>query len=667
MINYKKLTVALICGTILTFPIAGCGLTAQTTENTAATTQQGITLTSSQSVADTSGLTLEFDEEDTVTSYDSTTASYVTLSQNGSTVKGSGVTADGSTVTITQAGTYVLSGTFSDGSIVINTEDKATVRIILNGVDISSSTTAPFIVQSAKKVIVTLADNTVNKFTDSARSTTESEDYSAAFYSKADLVLNGSGTLNINAGYRNGIKSTDDLKVVSGTYQITAAEDGVIGKDLLGIADGNFTIKSGTDGMKSTDDKDTTKGNIIIAGGTFKIEAASDGIQAENILDIQNGTFDITTGNGSAAVEMKSGDSGAMGGMGTMGVPGQNGSAGTSASSASISSDTDSVSMKALKASNAIYICGGTITLDTEDDGIHSNDSITIESGNISIRSGDDGVHADSSLTVNGGAITVGYCYEGLEAKDIVINNGDITISAEDDGINASDGSSTMQTGGFGMGGQNQSSSNSSALTINGGNLYVEADGDGLDSNGSITVNGGTTIVCGPTSSGDTAVDFDGECVLNGGTLMAFGSNGMVETPTSASNGSCIVAGFTSQQANTAFSITDSNGSTVLSYTPEKAYAAAVCYSSDLKSGQTYTVTAGSTSQSVTVNSSVTTSGISSMGGGAQGGGKMGSGQPGGMQSGNGTGGDASGNAGGGMSLPVGTTVGQGYAPQMPD
>ena len=100
MINYKKLTVALICGTILTFPIAGCGLTAQTTENTAATTQQGITLTSSQSVADTSGLTLEFDEEDTVTSYDSTTASYVTLSQNGSTVKGSGVTADGSTVNL---------------------------------------------------------------------------------------------------------------------------------------------------------------------------------------------------------------------------------------------------------------------------------------------------------------------------------------------------------------------------------------------------------------------------------------------------------------------------------------------------------------------------------------------------------------------------------------
>ena len=206
-------------------------------------------------------------------------------------------------MTITQAGTYVLSGTLSDGSIVINTEDKATVRIILNGVDISSSTTAPFIVQSAKKVIVTLADNTVNQFTDSARSTTESEDYSAAFYSKADLVLNGSGTLNINAGYRNGIKSTDDLKVVSGTYQITAAEDGVIGKDLLGIADGNFIIKSGTDGMKSTYDKDTTKGNIIIAGGTFKIEAASDGIQAENILDIQNGTFDITTGNGSAAVD----------------------------------------------------------------------------------------------------------------------------------------------------------------------------------------------------------------------------------------------------------------------------------------------------------------------------------------------------------------------------
>lgn len=613
MINYKKLTIALICGTILTFPITGCGLTSGNAQ--AQTSNISESTTSQNTDVDPSELVLEFDEEDLITTWDSSQACNISLTQNNISVNGSGASVNGSAVTITSAGTYVISGDLTDGNICINTQDKSTVHIILNGVNITSQSTAPFLVEEAKKVIVTLADNTVNTFTDSVRTTTESEDYSAAFYSREDLVLNGNGTLTINAGYRNGIKSSDDLKIVSGIYQITAAEDGVIGKDLLGIAGGTFTVNAGTDGLKSSYDTDTTKGNIIIKGGSYQITSGNDGIQAENILAVHDGDFQITTGGGASSAVMTSGNDSVMGRMGRMG----------SDQSANTASDTNTESLKGLKASNAIYVYGGTFHIDSEDDSIHTNNLICIEGGNITIKSGDDGIHADSELQINGGSIDIQYCYEGLEAAQITISNGDLSICAEDDGMNASDGSSAETTGGgFQRNGaaQNSTAQNSAALVINGGDIYVEADGDGLDSNGILTINGGTTVVCGPVSAGDTAVDFESQCTLNGGTLMAFGSNGMVETPTSASNGSCIVMTFASQEAGTAFKLTDNLGNTVMTYTPEKAYSAAILYSSDIESSQTYTVSAGSLSQSVTISSSITTSGsVSGMGEGIQKGG----------------------------------------------
>lgn len=633
MINYKKLTVAFICGTILAFPLGGCGLTSGNTQTQSSNISESTT--SQNTDVDTSGLVLEFDDEDLVTTWDSSQACNITLTQNNISINGSGASAEDSVVTITSAGTYVISGDLTDGNICVNTQDKSTVRIILNGVNITSQSTAPFLVEDAKKVIVTLADNTVNTFTDSTRTTTESEDYSAAVYSKEDFVLNGNGTLKINAGYRNGMKSSDDLKIVSGNYQITAAEDGIIGKDLLGIAGGTFTVNAGTDGLKSSYDTDTTKGNIIIKGGSYQITSGNDGIQAENILAVHDGDFQITTGVGSSLAVMTSGNDSMMGRMGGMGA----------VESTTTATETDTESIKGLKASNAIYVYGGTFNIDSENDGIHTNNLICIEGGNITIKSGDDGIHADSELQINGGSIDIGYCYEGLEAAQITINNGDISIHAEDDGMNASDGSSTeMAGGGFQRGGatqnnatQNSATQSSLALVINGGNIYVEADGDGLDSNGTLTINGGTTIVSGPVSSGNTAVDFESQCILNGGTLMAFGSNGMVETPTSASNGSCIVMTFTSQEAGTAFTLTDNLGNTVMTHAPEKAYSAAILYSSDIEFSQTYTATAGSLSQSVTVNSNITTSGsVSGMGGGMQ----KGNMQSGGMQEDNMKGGE---------------------------
>lgn len=548
MINYKKLTAAMAAGIIAIFTITGCAMPWQKAADDSSSNVSTVSA-GNPSQSGENALSLEFDSEDLDSSYNESECTKINLSGSGATVSGSGVTVENGNITITSAGSYIISGTLTDGSIKVNCSEKGTVRLILNGASISSSSTAPVVVEEAKKVLVTLANGTTNTITDKTRQSVDDEDFSAAVYSKADLVFNGSGTLNVNAGYRNGIKSTDDLKVVSGTFNITSNEDGIIGKDFLGIKDGKFTIKSGSDGMKSTD-TDTSKGNIVITGGEF----------------------DITASN----------------------------------------------------------------------DGVHGNGDILISGGNLTISSGDDGVHADDNLQVDGGTIDIKKCCEGLEGVQIILNDGDISIVASDDGINAADGSSSSgmgmggfgggQNGGFG-GGQASSSDSSVLLTINGGNIFVNASGDGLDSNGNIVMNGGNVTVLGPTSDGDTALDFDGAFTINGGVLMAFGSSGMLETPTSAQNGCCIVTTLGTVSANSAFSLMDSSGNVIMSYTPTKNYASAIVYSSDIKNGSTYTVTAGSTTQSITVNSNVTTNGVSGGFGGGQNGG-FGGGQRGGQPGG---------------------------------
>lgn len=548
MINYKKLTAAVAAGIIAIFTITGCAMPWQKAADDSSSNVSTVSA-GNPSQSGENALSLEFDSEDLDSSYNESECTKINLSGSGATVSGSGVTVENGNITITSAGSYIISGTLTDGSIKVNCSEKGTVRLILNGASISSSSTAPVVVEEAKKVLVTLANGTTNTITDKTRQSVDDEDFSSAVYSKADLVFNGSGTLNVNAGYRNGIKSTDDLKVVSGTFNITSNEDGIIGKDFLGIKDGKFTIKSGSDGMKSTD-TDTSKGNIVITGGEF----------------------DITASN----------------------------------------------------------------------DGVHGNGDILISGGNLTISSGDDGVHADDNLQVDSGTIDIKKCCEGLEGVQIILNDGDISIVASDDGINAADGSSSSgmgmgdfgggQNGGFG-GGQASSSDSSVLLTINGGNIFVNASGDGLDSNGNIVMNGGNVTVLGPTSDGDTALDFDGAFTINGGVLMAFGSSGMLETPTSAQNGCCIVTTLGTVSANSAFSLMDSSGNVIMSYTPTKNYASAIVYSSDIKNGSTYTVAAGSTTQSITVNSNVTTNGVSGGFGGGQNGG-FGGGQRGGQPGG---------------------------------
>ena len=273
----------------------------------------------------------------------------------------------------------------------------------------------------------------------------------------------------------------------------------------------------------------------------------------------------------------------------------------------SVDSDSNSVSQKGIKAEGVMTIDGGTFTMDTVDDAIHGTSDVIINSGTFNITSGDDGVHSDTNLTVNGGTITVEDSYEGIEAGVITINDGEINVTSSDDGFNAS----TTLT--------------DPDITINGGVVYVNASGDGLDSNKNLTINGGTVYVDGPSEDMNAAIDIgtenQGIFVINGGTVTAVGSSGMLENADSSSTQQTITYVFSEKlEEGTVITVSDSSGNEVASFTLIKSASAVTYSSADLVSGETYTFTAGDQSGEITADSINTTNSTGGMGMGGHGG-----------------------------------------------
>ena len=236
-----------------------------------------------------------------------------------------------------------------------------------------------------------------------------------------------------------------------------------------------------------------------------------------------------------------------------------------------------------------LEIASGTFIITAAKDGLQCNDNLTINGGDLTLTVEDDGMHADLSLTINDGTIDIKECEEGIESAEIVINGGTISLVASDDGLNAAGGEidNTNRTG-MGM-----LSTSGGTLTINDGYIYINAGGDGLDANGTFTMNGGVVLVDGPENSGNGAMDYDGTAVVNGGIVIATGSSGMAMNFTEAKNQASILAATGSQRAGTSVALVDADGKAVVSFTPEKSYQCALFTAPSLKSGESYTLVIG--------------------------------------------------------------------------
>ena len=253
---------------------------------------------------------------------------------------------------------------------------------------------------------------------------------------------------------------------------------------------------------------------------------------------------------------------------------------------------TDTASTKGLKAGGNISINNGTFTIDAADDAVHSNSNIAITGGDLTIMTGDDGIHADALVEIAGGTINIMKSYEGIEGANIIFSGGIANVVSIDDGVNASDGNDDVATNEGRRDQFNKSSNN--LITISGGWLVIEAAGDGVDSNGSISMTGGTVIVNGPTNNGNGALDYDGSFEQSGGMLIAAGSAGMSQTPSDSSSQYSVSMTYSqTQQAGTLVHIEDSKGNTVLSFIPSKNYQSVVVSSPDLKKGDSYIIYTG--------------------------------------------------------------------------
>lgn len=490
------------------------------------------------------------------------------------------------TLTIKTGGVYTLTGTISDGQIYIDTNDS--VKLILNNVDITNKKGPAIMIENAKQVYIELTNDSVNYLTDGDNYTVNlDEEPNATIFSKDDLVLAGSGNLVISANYQDGIVSKDNLKIIDGSYEISAVDDAIRGKDSLVIINGSFDIESLGDGLKSTNDSDEKLGYILIENGEFNIVATNDGIQATTDLVINNGNFNIKTGGGSVNSSLENAN------WGKWGEPFKN---------KDLVKNDDGNSAKGLKATNNIVISNGEFIIDSSDDSIHSNGYVGISNGNFNINSGDDGIHADNELIIDNGTISIQKSYEGLEADSITINDGTIDIISSDDGINAAGGNDASSINNR-PGMNNFESNGNSEIQINGGNIFIDASGDGIDANGSIYMNDGLVIVNGPTDNGNGAIDYDSEFKIIGGTFIASGSSGMAQGFSNSSTQNSIMINFSKNiNADELISIFDSNDKEVITYRANKRYQNLVISTPNLKINETYTIYTGGTSTSEEFN-----------------------------------------------------------------
>lgn len=531
-----------------------------------------------------------------------------------------------------------------NGTVVIDTE--AQVRLILRGATIKGTTGPAVYVKNCGDLTVVLEGE--SSLSDSAAYSVEQGDLKGAFFSEDNVTFRGDGSLAVTGNRGHAIASDDGIVIESNITVEGAAKDGLHANDLIEVKGGNLTVSAaGGDALESEAEVRvsggfldlnstgdgikaslTEKGTpfITVNGGSIKINTKEDGIQSDGDLEISGGSLDITT---TGQVTLDQGDQMFPGGGMQGGTRPQRPNGGTrpqkpggfdpNASMEApegfrldsgmtppqgfdpnvsmeipeggmvpdmVADTAGSTSSKAIKAAGSLTIKGGTFKVITTEDAIHSDGDLTVENGTFDISAEDDAFHAEGALTVKKGTVTVTKCYEGLEGKTVLVEDGVISINSTDDGFNSTSGNGGNNRPG------NANADNS--IIINGGTIYIKADGDGVDSNGSLTINGGVLAVeCG-ARGGNNAIDADGTRLVNGGTVVALGGTDMLESPSASSKQPTAVI-FATVSAGTTVALTDSEGNVVLCYTAAVSASTVTVSSPEIKVGETYTLYTGVT------------------------------------------------------------------------
>ena len=422
--------------------------------------------------------------------YTSSNATLISFTDSAVTADGaySGYEIEGTDVSITAAGTYVFSGDCDDGSITVK-KGVTGVTLVLNGLTLTNADSAAITLNKTAEAALIAAAGSENTVADTAGA--NDENAAVKVKSGASLSLSGTGTLTACGNAKNGIKGASDavITVDELTLNIEATDDGLSCDDELTIKGGRVNITAGGDAVKASPDTDdaenpdtTSLGNVTVSGGTMTLTAANDGVQADGNLTISGGTFAVTANGGHTTALID-----------------------------------DSASCKGLKAGKTLTVSGGTVNVDSADDALHAND-VTVSGGTLTLASGDDAVHADNDLVVgvkgssstSNPKIDITASYEGLEGTTVSVYSGDIDVAASDDGVNAANSDLGERSDKY-------------AIHIAGGDLYIDAGSDGLDSNNDITMTGGKVEVYGADAMMDAAIDYDGTFTLSGGTLFGAG------------------------------------------------------------------------------------------------------------------------------------------------
>ena len=584
--NKKILTSATSVTLLAALALTGCSTTsnALASGTTAVDSSVGTTATTSSATAtDTAASSSSFstsvksgEKLDVDTHYSEQDLSWDTSSETAIDLSNptatDGVTVEDGTLTITKAGTYKLSGEYQ-GQIKVETADSDAVRLVLDNANITNSSGAALNVVNADEVILYSASGTTNTISDGADYTaTGEDDPDAVVYSKADLTIAGEGTLKVNGNHEDGIHTSDGLVIASGTLEVNAANTGIKGKDYVDILGGTINVTAQQDGIKSTNDTDEGKGWTRLSNGTVTVNAGDDGFKASRVVEIS----------------------------------------------------------------------GGSLTVEQSDEGIEAQ-YINVSGGDVNVTSADDGMNAslktsDSESTDSSAntSDTANQQQNNQQQGSIPGGQQSGTSNQQQQGMgqppampggNAQDGTSQNGTTGTGQQGMGQPPQGGmpgggggtfevidAAINVSGGNITVNAEGDGIDSNGVTTLSGGTLIVNGPSQGGNAALDTNGDLLLNGATVLSGSTADMFEAPsTNSTSGYLKLTNSSGFEQGSTVQVADSSGKVVANYKVTKSNVQLVLVSSSsIVKGQSYTVY--TTTSAVDSNAASLASGATELG-----------------------------------------------------